>query len=185
MTKGWVSSYFRRYGLWLLLLVAAGAYYPRFGHAPLELYPKSGYCLRHGQVLQTCDPGFTYPPAFACVMILFDAMPAWLRNPAWYLVTIGATIGSFKLADVLARSAVAVPLSAAELTWMRVLGLLLSLKLVVAVFENQAYDAFVLVFLMAGLASLLAGREFWCGASFRRRAQGNAADQALRSSIIA
>jgi hypothetical protein len=165
MTKGWVSSYFRRYGLWLLLLVAAGAYYPRFGHAPLELYPKSGYCLRHGQVLQTCDPGFTYPPAFACVMILFDAMPAWLRNPAWYLVTIGATIGSFKLADVLARSAVAVPLSAAELTWMRVLGLLLSLKLVVAVFENQAYDAFVLVFLMAGLALLLAGREFWCGAS--------------------
>ena len=48
---------------------------------------------------------------------------------------------------------------------MRVLGLLLSLKLVVAVFENQAYDAFVLVFLMAGLALLLAGREFWCGAS--------------------
>ncbi len=165
MTEGWRSSYFRRYGLWLLLPLVAVAYYPRFSHGSLEFYPKSAYCLWHGEMLQICDVGFTYPPIFAFLMLPIEAMPVWLHNPVWYLVTLAATIGSFKLSDVVARSAITVPLTAAELTWMRLLGLLLSLKLVLAVFENQAYDALVLVFVLAGLAALLTGREFWGGAS--------------------
>ena len=164
MTEGWRSSYFRRYGLWLILVVAAVAYYPRFSHSPLELYPKSASCLRHGEALQICDPGFTYPPIFAFVMLPFDAMPAWLRNPVWYLVTLGAAIGSFRLSEMPAGSAIAKPLTAAELGWVRLLALVLSLKFVLAVLENQAYDLLVLLFVLLGLAALVTGREFWAGA---------------------
>jgi hypothetical protein len=156
-----------RYGPWLLILVAAAAYYPRFAKAPvgMEMYPQAAYCLLHGEILQSCDPGFTYPPLFALLMLPFEPMPLWLRNLVWYLVTVGATIGSFKLAETIARNAVAAPpLNAVELSWLRLLGLLLSSKLILAVFENQAYDALVLLVLLLGLAALMTGRELWGGA---------------------
>ena len=52
-----------RHGAWLLIIVAAAAYYPRFVKLPagMETYPQAAACLRQGQVLQVCDPGFTYP----------------------------------------------------------------------------------------------------------------------------
>jgi Glycosyltransferase family 87 len=156
-----------RYGPWLLILVAAVAYYPRFIKAPvgMEMYPQAAYCLLHGAMLQSCDVGFTYPPLFAFLMLPFEPMPLWLRDLVWYLVTVGATIGSFKLAETIARNTVATPLNAVELSWLRFLGLLLSSKLILAVFENQAYDALVLLVLLLGLAALTTGREFWGGAS--------------------
>jgi Glycosyltransferase family 87 len=155
-----------RYGPWLLILVAAAAYYPRFISDPagMEMYPRAGYCLLHGQMLQPCDPGFTYPPLFAFLMLPFEPMPLWLRNLVWYLITLGATIGSFKLAETIARNAVAPSLNAFELSWLRLLGLVLSLKFILAVFENQAYDALVLVVLLLGLAALTTGRELRGGA---------------------
>ena len=154
------------YGPWLLVLVAAAAYYVRFIRFPagMQMYPEAAYCLWHGQMLQSCDLGFTYPPLFAFLMLPFAPMPLWLRDLVWYLVTVGATIGSFKLAETIARNAVAVPLNAVELGWMRFLGLLLSSKLILAVFENQAYDALVLLVLLAGLAALSTGRGLWAGA---------------------
>jgi len=62
-----------RHGAWLLMIVAAAAYYPRFVKLPagMETYPQATACLWHGQVLQVCDPGFTYPPFFALVMLPF------------------------------------------------------------------------------------------------------------------
>jgi hypothetical protein len=147
-----------RYGPWLLILVAAAAYYPRFAKAPvgMEMYPQAAYCLLHGQMLDSCDTRYTYPPLFAFLMLPFEPMPLWLRNLVWYLVTVGATIGSFKLAEKIARNAVvAPPLNAGELSWLRLLAL---------VFENQAYDALVLLVLLLGLAALMTGRELWGGA---------------------
>jgi hypothetical protein len=98
-------------------------------------------------------------------MLPFEPMPLWLRNLVWYLVTVGATIGSFKLAEKIARNAVAAPpLNAVELYWLRFLSLLLSAKLILAVFENQAYDALVLLVLLLGLYALTTGRELRGGA---------------------
>ena len=155
-----------RYGPWLVILIAAAAYYPRFIKYPagIELYPQAAACLLRGEMLQACDIGFSYPPIFAFLMLPFEPMPLWLRGLVWYLITFGATIGSFKLSEMMARRAVAVPLSGVELIWLRLVGLLLSLKLMLAVFENQAYDALVLVILLFGLAALTTGREFWSGA---------------------
>ena len=63
------------------------------------------------------------------------------------------------MSEAIARKAIAVPLDAVELGWLRFLALLLSAKLILAVFENQAYDALVLLVLLSGLAALGSGRE--------------------------
>ena len=108
---------------WLLILIAAAAYYPRFVKIPsgMEMYPQAAYCLLHGAVLQVCDSGFTYPPILAFLMLPLEPLPLWLRDAVWYLVTVGAVIGCFKLSEAIARSAIAVPLNAVELAWLRFL----------------------------------------------------------------
>jgi len=160
------SKNFWRYWPWLLVLIAVAAYYPRFIKYPtgMELYPQAASCLLKGEMLQSCDIGFSYPPIFAFLMLPLEPMPLWLRSLVWYLVTIGATIGSFKLSEMIARRAIAIPLNTIELSWLRALVLLLTLKLVLAVFENQAYDSLVLVVLLLGLAALTTGREVSGGA---------------------
>jgi hypothetical protein len=160
------SKNLSRYWPWLLILIAAAAYYPRFVKIPagMEMYPQAAACMLRGEMLQSCDIGFSYPPIFALLMLPLEPMPLWLRNLAWYLITIGATIGLFKLSEMIARRAIAIPLTAIELGWLRFLVLLLTLKLVLAVFENQAYDALVLVVLFCGLAAIVTGREAWGGA---------------------
>jgi Glycosyltransferase family 87 len=155
-----------RYGAWLLMIVAAAAYYPRFVKLPagMETYPQAAACLWHGQVLQVCDPGFTYPPFFALVMLPFLPMPLWLRDLVWYGVTLAATLGVFKLSEHIAVKSLAAALTRTELFWLRLFALLLSAKLVLAVFENQAYDGLVLVGVLLGLAALGEERPVAAGA---------------------
>ena len=155
----------RPYRVWLLVAVAAAAYYPRFIKLPagMETYPQAAACLWNGQMLQACDPGFTYPPFFAFIMLPFAPMPMWLRDLVWYVVTVAGTIGALRLAESIVRKAVAAPLDSTELCWLRFFALLLSAKLILAVFENQAYDALVLVAVLAGLAALSGGRALAAG----------------------
>jgi hypothetical protein len=161
------SSRQPRYVAFLLMIVAAAAYYPRFVKLPagMETYPQAASCLWYGQVLQVCDPGFTYPPFFALVMLPFAPMPPWLRDLVWYGVTLAATLGAFKLSEVLACQSLPAPLKRAELFWLRFFVLLLSAKLILAVFENQAYDALVLVAVLLGLSALSGDRPLTAGAS--------------------
>src|SRR5262249_6833564 len=107
---------------------------------------------------------FTYPPFFAFVMLPFAPMPMWLRDLVWYLVTFAATIGAVKLSEPIARKAVAAPPESTELCWLRFFTLLLSAKLILAVSENQAYDALVPIAVLAGLAALTSGRGLAAGA---------------------
>jgi hypothetical protein len=163
-----LSKTFRPYGAWPLVIFAAAAYYPRFIKLPagMETYPQAASCLWHGQMLQACDQGFTYPPFFAFIMLPFVPMPLWLRDLVWYLVTLAATIGLFTLSESIVRKTVADPLERNELCWLRCLTLLLCAKLILAVFENQAYDALVVMFVLLGLAALTNGRELYAGSSF-------------------
>jgi Glycosyltransferase family 87 len=153
------------HAVWLLV-IAATAYYPRFVKLPagMETYPQAASCLWHGQMLQVCEQGFTYPPFFALVMLPFAPMPLWLRDFVWYGVTLAATIGAFKLSETIAGKSLAAPLARTELFWLRLFALLLSAKLILAVFENQAYDALVLVAVLLGLSALSEDRPFAAGA---------------------
>src|SRR6516164_620276 len=152
--------------MWFAVGLVAAAYYPRFVKLPagMETYPQAAACLWHGQVLQVCDPGFTYPPFFALVMLPFVPMPLWLRDLVWYGVTLAAAFGAFKLSETIAGKSLAAPLVRAELFWLRLFALLLSAKLILAVFENQAYDALVLVAVLIGLFALSADRPLAAGA---------------------
>jgi hypothetical protein len=156
----------RRYRVELAAALAAVAYYPRFIKLPagMETYPQAAACLWHAQMLQACDPGFTYPPFFAFLMLPFAAMPMWLRDLVWYGVTLAATVGAFKSSEVITGKALATPLDRAELSWLRFFTLLLSAKLILAVFENQAYDALVVVAVLVGLAGLSGERPIIAGA---------------------
>ena len=98
----------RRWGPWLALLAAAGAYYPRFIKDPngMTLYPRAAECMWMHEILRNCAEGaeyFTYPPAFGFLMMPFVPMPLGFRNLVWYAITLAAMIVSFWLCDYLVR----------------------------------------------------------------------------------
>ena len=163
-----MKQWIKRYGPWLGLLAASAAYYPRFIKSDdlgMLLYPQAAQCLLDHQVLQTCAGPFTYPPGFAFVMIPMTLLPMGLRLLVWYLITIAATVGIYNLSERIASRLFTTPFSYNELAWARPIGIILSLKFVLAVLENQAYDAFSLVFILIGLASLADGRDNAGGAA--------------------
>jgi len=104
-------------------------------------------------------------------MLPFVPMPLWLRDLVWYGVTLAATIGAFKLSETIAVKSLAAPLGRAELFWLRLFALLLSAKLILAVFENQAYDALVLLGVLLGLAALSQNRPLGRRSASIRRAR--------------
>jgi Glycosyltransferase family 87 len=160
----------RRWGPWLALLAGAVAYYPRFIKDPngMTQYPRAAECMWMHEILQNCAEGaeyFTYPPAFGFLMMPFVPMPLGLRNLVWYAITLAAMIVSFWLCDYLVRRLYPGPWTRRELVWMRVLSLLLIAKFVLAVLENQAYDALPLLLLMGGIFWLATERPLAGAAS--------------------
>jgi alpha-1,2-mannosyltransferase len=157
-----------RYGPWIALLVASVAYYRRYlapQDAGMVLYPQAAQCLLDNQVMQTCAGAFTYPPGFAFIMTPFAMMPMGLRLFVWYVITVGATVGVYKLAEKLTEKLFAEPFGLVEQGWARILALILSIKFALAVLENQAYDTLSMLFVMIGLAGLVKGRDLWGGAA--------------------
>ncbi len=151
----------RAHAPWFGLLVAAAAYYPRFSRDPtgVALYPHAAECLLRNEVLQNCEVYFTYPPAFAFLMIPFVPLPIGLRTVLWYVITIAATVACLRLCEALAGRLVANRWSEAEVAWFRIIALVLSLRFILAVFESQAYDMLVFVFVLAGLWGLAGNRS--------------------------
>jgi hypothetical protein len=111
----------------------------------MTLYPRAAECMRMHEVLQNCAQLFTYPPAFGFLMTPFVPMPLGLRNLVWYAITLAAMIVSFWLCDYLVWRLYPGPWTRRELVWMRMISLLLIAKFMLAVLENQAYDALPIV----------------------------------------
>ena len=155
-----MAEFLRRHKLILLLLIAA-AYYPRFTSRPdgMTLYPLGAEALLQGKVLEAGALGFTYPPVFAFVMIPFVPLPMWLRNIVWYAVLVGATWLSYRLCEQLTTQVFPDLREEKKLFWWRVLSLVLSLKFMLAVLENQAYDVIVFLCVLAGLWGLQSGKD--------------------------
>lgn len=167
-----------RYGPWIALVVASVAYYRRYlspQDAGMVLYPQAAQCLIDNQIMQVCAGAFTYPPGFAFVMTPFAAMPMGLRLFVWYVITIGATVGVYKLSEKLAARLFVEPFGLVEQGWARILALALSIKFALAVLENQAYDTLSMVFVMLGLMGLAHKREAWTGEIWGGAAIGLAA----------
>ena len=160
-------EFFRRWGPWFALAVGVVAYYPRFIKIPngMTLYPQAAECMRMHEVMRICAYDFTYPPAFGFLMTPFVPMPMELRNLVWYALTLGAMVLSCWLCENFARRLYPGPWTQSELVWLRVASLLLSGKFLLAVLENQSYDALPLVLVLGGIFWLATGRPLAGAAS--------------------
>ena len=154
---------------WAVLGLAVVLYYFRFriGSAGPEgitaVYLMSadasaGACLMRGERLATCATAFPYPPLFALLAVPFTFLPMWAKNLAWYGVLVGATYGCFRICETLTIRAFGVTRD--ELAWLRAFSIVLTLKFVLAVFENHAYDVVVFFFVLVGLYGLSENKTF-------------------------
>jgi len=136
-------------------------YYFRFAEYDWGMIPTFspvGDCLMRGEHLATCAHAFPYPPLFALLMVPLTYLPMWARNVMWYGVLVSATYGCFRICEFLAVKAF--QMAREELFWLRLFSVLLSLKFVLSVFENQAYDSLVFFFMLVGLLGLSQNRNF-------------------------
>lgn len=150
----------RRYSTiaWAVLGLALVLYYPHFStsYGGTGIFLLAGDCLLRGERLSTCSLGFAYPPFFALVMTPLSILPVWAGKFGWYAVLIGTTYGSLRICETLAVRAF--DIGRKEFAWMRLFTVVLTLKFVLAVFGNQAYDVLVLFFLLVGLYGLSENR---------------------------
>lgn len=139
-------------------------YYFRFAEYDWGMIPTFspvGDCLMQGEHLATCRHSFPYPPLFALLMVPLTFLPMWARNVIWYAVLLGATYGCFRICEMLAVRAFQV--AREELFWLRLFTVVLSLKFILAVFENQAYDSLVFLFILLGVYALSQNRQVAAG----------------------
>ncbi len=123
------------------------------------LYPLGAGCFLEGQPLPSCALGFTYPPAFALVMVPFVPMPMWARTLIWYLISIALLYGSVRLGERLVVSTLSLTLDDSQRWWLRAVSVLLGLKFMFAVLENQAYDHLVFFLVVLGVYGLAERRD--------------------------
>lgn len=159
----------RRYVFLASSVIALVAYYFRFSLHPgggTDLYPRAAECMVKGLAMSTCVPDFTYPPVFAFMVIPLIYLPMWARHVTWYLLLLGLTYASFRLAESLILGAFQYSLTGKRLVLFRVVSFGLSINFVLAGFEYQAYDVMVLFFVLVGLAGLAQNRWTWMGLGF-------------------
>ncbi len=143
--------------LWFGFVLAAAAYcYFHFQKYPggLQLYRHAAECMWNEQVLQACELYFTYPPVFAFLMIPFVAAPIWLATLIWYVITLACTVSCCWLCEDLTVRMFPGQWSDREREWLRLFGILISLKFILAVYEDQAYDLLVLPLTLFGILAL-------------------------------
>jgi hypothetical protein len=144
---------------WVALGLVIVLYYFRFAEyewGMMPTYSPVGECLMRGERLAPCAHSFPYPPLYALLMVPLTFLPMWARNVIWYAVLVSATYGCFRICEMLVLRTFQV--AREELFWLRLFYVLLSLKFVLSVFENQAYDTLVFFFILAGLYSLSQSR---------------------------
>lgn len=162
------GEFLRRHWAVVLLAAAVLLYYPRFVKRPdgMTLFPLAAQCMLHEEPMAACAPAFTYPPVFAFVMIPFAPLPMAVRNVLWYAILCAATYLSFRLCERLALGQFPERFRERELLVLRVAAAALSAKVVLSVFENQAYDVVVFLLVLAGLDGLTKGRDLAASAGF-------------------
>lgn len=159
---------FQRRAAWIASAIAIAAYYPRFIKDPggLLFYPAAAECILRGETPLHCKATyFAYPPFSALLVIPLVALPVWLRDAVWYLILVGALIGSLHLCEALVRRLFPGEWTERELTLYRALIFILSLKFMLSVLENQSFDSISLAFILLGLFALVHERPVMGGAS--------------------
>jgi Glycosyltransferase family 87 len=152
---------------WIVAAIAIAAYYPRYRHGGgASIFSRAAECLLQGQTPRHCGLLiYAYPPFFALLWVPLAQAAPWLREAVWYLVLVGTLFASLRLCETLARRLFPGVWSERELALFRTLTFVLSLKFILAVLENQAYDSIAIVFILLGLVALVSERTLLGAAS--------------------
>jgi len=143
-------------GLSFLIAVLYFPFSIRYGGTGIFL--QAGDCLLRGEPLSKCALGYSYPPLLALFMAPLSLLPPRAGNLAWYAILIASIYGCFSMCESLVIGAFR--LTRRELFWVRLFTVILSLKFVLAVITNQAYDALVFFFILVGLYGLSENKTF-------------------------
>ena len=162
-----LSLVWQRRLIWLGAALAVAAYFPRFQRgAGSAVFSAAADCMLQGQTPRHCEGLiFTYPPLFALLWTPLAQMPAQLQAVLWYLALIGTVVASLHLCEALMRRSFPGEWSEPELAAFRILTFALSLKFILAVLANQAYDSIAAAFVFLGLLALINGRSLTGAAS--------------------
>jgi len=157
-----ITDFFKSHRLTLLVWVPIALYYFRFIKRPdgMTQFPQAANCFLIGKPLAFCAGSFTYPPAFAFLMIPFVFMPMWLRNIVWYVLSIAALYFGFRMSEHLVMKTFRIRFEKDQLYRFRFLSVLFGLKFVFAVLENQAYDCLIFFLLVLGVYGLAEENDF-------------------------
>jgi alpha-1,2-mannosyltransferase len=153
--------------VWFGAALAVAAYFPRFQRGDgAAVFSAAADCMLQGETPRLCDGViYAYPPFFALLWTPLVQLPAQWQMVVWYLVAVGTAAASLRLCEALVRRSFPGEWSQAELTAFRLLAFALSLKFVLAVLANQAYDGVAAAFLFLGLLGLISGRSLLGAAS--------------------
>jgi hypothetical protein len=156
-----LSHAWQRRLVWLGAAVAVAAYFPRYQRgAGSAVFSAAADCMLQGQTPRDCEGLiFAYPPFFALLWTPLAQLPMQLRVVIWYLVLVGTVAASLRLCEALMRRSFPGDWSEGELFAFRILTFALSLKFILAVLANQAYDSIAAVFIFLGLLALINGRS--------------------------
>ena len=152
---------------WIGAAIAVVAYYPRYRHGGDhgEVFSEAAACLLKHQTPHHCgDLVYAYPPFHALLLTLLHPFPVRLAEAIWYVILVGTMFASLKICETLARRLFPGAWSERELAIFRILTFVLSLKFILAVVENQAYDSISAVLIFLGVAALT-DRRFFLGAA--------------------
>ena len=137
----------------VLSLLIAVLYFPfSVGHGGIGIFLQAGDCLLRGESLSKCSIGYSYPPLLALVMAPLSLLPPWAGSLAWYAAVVASTYGCFWMCELLVIRAFG--LTQRELFWVRLFAVILTIKFVLAVFGNEAYDTLVFFLILVGLYGL-------------------------------
>lgn len=165
--KAWCHRH-RDHWLWFGLFTGCAAYFWfRFLKYPggAQLYRHAAQCLWDQQVLQVCDVAFTYPPVFAFIMLPSLAMPMWLMLAVWFAIMVACAIWCCRLCEELVVINFAGKWPDRDRELLRLLAILISLKFILAVFENQGFDLLALPAILVGIIALAQRRDVLSGVS--------------------
>jgi hypothetical protein len=154
--------------LWTAFFIICAAYFWfrfLYHQAGGRLYRHAAQCLWDHQVIQVCDKDFTYPPFFAFVMLPSVAMPMWLTLVVWFVITVACAIWCCFLVEQIVVFTFAGGWSERDLELLRLFAVFVSLKFILAVFENQGFDLLALPALLLGILALAQKRDLLAGAS--------------------
>ena len=161
-----LSPEFQHRAAWIGATIAITAYYPRYRHGGgVAVFSDAATCLLQHQTPHHCgDLIYAYSPFYALLMVPSLLLPVWLTEAIWYVVLIGTMFASLRLCETLARRLFPGDWSERDLAIFRVLTFVLSLKFILAVVENQAYDSISAVLIFLGVLAL-SDRRFVLGAA--------------------